>query len=67
MNTNLNTNLKFLKATGKVEIPDDLDYGREVILKGTVVKKEGFDNQNGTINITYTAKIYEVETEVANA
>lgn len=56
-------NERFIKV-GKLTFPDVLTYGDSVKLKYndteynlTVVKIDGLDNQDGTIDLVYTLKV----------
>lgn len=55
----MNINTRFIKISkGKVEVPSDYELGDDltVHLKGTVVKEEITDNQDGTADKTYIVK-----------
>jgi len=59
------TNEIFIKISGRIPIPTDLEkdldlgLATEVKVKGEVVKKEILDNQDGTIDIVYIIKPIE--------
>ena len=57
---------KNIKISGKMEISSLLEIGQELVvaLKGTVIKTEVTDNQDGTVNITYILKPYIAEIDV---
>jgi len=57
------TNEIFVKISGRIPIPTDLDLGlaAEIKVKGEIVKKEILDNQDGTIDIVYILKPVEAE------
>jgi len=67
MEADRETNEIFIKISGRIPIPtdleEDLDLGlaTEVKVKGEVVKKEILDNQDGTIDIVYIIKPIEAE------
>jgi len=52
------TNEIYLRISSKCPIPQNLELGADVafIVRGGVVKKEETDNQNGTLDVTYTVK-----------
>lgn len=53
-----------IKFSSKVAIPPrTLELGQDVEfkVKGTVVKEEHLDTQEGKMNVTYVVKVVEVE------
>lgn len=53
-----------IKISGRFPInPQDLDLGQDVkiLLKGGIVKKEIYDNQDGSVIICYVVKPLEME------
>lgn len=64
MSTINQRSLKISQA--KVEVSKDLPIGTydvEVLVKGDIVKEEYTDNQDGTRDVTYILKAYEVEVD----
>jgi hypothetical protein len=47
-----------LKISGSIELPKEIELGKDydVLISGSVVKKEDIDNHNGTIDVRYTLK-----------
>ena len=59
----MNLNTRFVRISkGKVEVPNDFTLGDDVTLhiKGTVVKEELTDNQDGTADKTFVVKAVEI-------
>jgi len=60
----MDTNETFVKFTSKsaVNPNEDLQLGQDLtfIVKGTVVKKEEKDTQEGTMDVVYVVKVVEV-------
>ena len=57
----------FIKIASKIEVQDQLELGDDVVvaLKGSVVKTETRDNQDGSVDITYIVKPFESELDVS--
>lgn len=51
-------NEKFLRVIGKIGVDEDLNLGDEVLLRATIVSHSIKDNDDGTVDLTHTAKIY---------
>lgn len=56
---------RFLKVSSMVEVPDDMEFQKdyEIKLTGTVVKKEYFDENNGTFKEVLKFKPLTIEIE----
>ncbi len=56
---------RFLKVSSMIEIPEDLQWQKDytVKLSGTVVKKEYFDENDGTFKEILQFKPITIETE----
>jgi len=52
-----------LKFTGSVNLPEALSHGQdyELLLKGSCYKREELDNQDGSIDVIYKIRPYNVE------
>jgi len=57
--------LRFLKIKSRMEINKTLEIGDEITfaLKGSIVEQTVQDNQDGSVNITYTVKPTESKIE----
>ena len=60
-------NQLFIKISSKIEVQDQLELGDDVVvaLKGSVVKTETRDNQDGSVDITYIVKPFESHLDVS--
>ena len=56
---------RLLKVSGQVEIKEDLSFQKDytIRLSGTVVKREQFDENDGTFKVVFKYKPTEIEIE----
>lgn len=56
-------NQKFIKISGRSEILAQHEIGEDItlFLKGSIVKTEVKDNQDGSVDITYVVKALDLE------
>jgi len=60
-------NRQYIKISGKMEIRDSMEIGGDAVvaLKGSIVKTETNDNQDGSVDITYVLKAVEVQVDIS--
>ena len=56
-------NEKILKITGSASLPREIEFGQdvEITLRGSLVKTELKDNQDGTFDKIFKVKIQELK------
>lgn len=64
-NNSMEISSKFLKVSSQIELKDDLQFQKSyrVILDGEVVKKEIFDENDGTFKVVFKYKPTSIEIE----
>ena len=57
----METNTRYIQIRGKIETDKSFDYGQDINVTVTVTDILNTDNQDGTKDITYKAKLFEAE------
>lgn len=61
----MDVSTRFIKVSSKIEIPEDLQFQKEYVIRltGTVVQRQQGDNQDGTVDVVFKLKPTSIEIE----
>lgn len=57
----MDINTRYIQIRGKIETDKSFDYGADIDVTVTVTDILNTDNQDGTKDITYKCKLFEVD------